>query len=205
MHVLLAVVMASATVVAPDGVVPERTELVARLARNVATTARPLGPDRIAEVTRKGGEWTATLEAAVVDQHGRVRLPAGAVVSGHVVRAEPGFGLARGKLELAVDRIERRPVRARLVGLDVQQIVSTDPGTHVESVAFWGALMGGVAFGIPGVAIGYGAGGLSAGFNAASQRRTDGWLSAGTLLTLELEAPLVLAPCVATRAGPSRC
>lgn len=195
----LALLALAATVVAPDGVVPAGERLVARMNRTIGTTPS-LGPDRVADVTRAGGEFVATLETPVVDERGRARLTPGALVQGHVVRAERGQGLHAAKLELAVDRIDGRPIDARVAGVEVQQIASSSPATHVEGVAFWGALIGGLAFGIPGVAVGYGAGGSAAAVNAARARSTDAWISAGSLLTIELTAPLHLGPADAAPA-----
>jgi hypothetical protein len=203
MRALLLLALTSVPIVAPDGVVPAGQRLVARMNRSIGTRTS-LGPGRFADVTAAGGEFAATVESAIVDRQGRTRLAPGAVVHGHVVSARRGLGLERAELELAVDRLDGRPLRARVTEADVQQVVSMQPEVHAYTLAFWGAIVGGVGFGIPGVVLGYYGSGSAAGLHVARARRTDAWISAGSSITLELTAPLPLDACVAAREA-ARC
>ncbi len=199
---LLVVLVASDVVVAPDGVLPAGTRLVARMNTTIGTT-RSLGVDRIADETRAGAPFAATVESTVVDEHGRTLLPAGAIVHGHVARLARGSGVKRAVLELAVDRLDRAPLDARVVESEVQQLDNADVGAQVDATAFWGTVFGGIAFGIPGVAIGHGLAGGFGAVNAVRARTVEAWLSAGSLITIELDEPLSLGRCVAARgAGP---
>jgi hypothetical protein len=205
MRALSLLLVTSASIVVPDGgVVPAGQRLIARMNRSIGTRSS-LGPGRFADVTAAGGEFGATIESAIVDPQGQTRLAAGAIVQGHVVSARPGLGLERGVLELAVDRLDRRPLSARIISVDVQQVVSMQPELHAYTLAFWGAMVGGISFGIPGVVLGYYGSGSAAGIHVARARRTDAWISAGSLITLELTAPLPLDRCVAARDVMARC
>lgn len=201
---LFVVLVASDVVVAPGGVLPEGTHLAARMNTTIGTT-RSLGVDRIADATRVGAPFAATVDARIVDEHGRTQLPAGAILYGHVTRLERGEGVRHPKIELAVDRLDGRPLQARVTDAEVQDLPATDTATAAEATAFWGALFGGVVFGIPGVAFGYGFGGSAGAVNATRARRIEGWISAGSIIEVELEAPLPLRRCVATRDGAPHC
>lgn len=197
---LLVVLVASDVVVVPDGVLPAGTRLVARMNTTIGTT-RSLGVDRIADETRAGAPFAATVETTVVDADGRTRLAAGAIVHGHVARLERGEGGRRAVLELAVDRLDREPIAARVVASEVQQLDNADVGGEVDATTFWGMVFGGIAFGIPGVAIGHGmAGGLGA-VNAVRARTVEAWLAAGSLISVELEEPLRLGALSFKRRG----
>ncbi|MGZ3439487.1 MAG: hypothetical protein ACXVDD_08220 [Polyangia bacterium] len=201
---LLAVLVASDVVVAPGGVLPEGAQLVARLNTTIGTR-RALSFDRIADETRAGAPFAATIETTIVDEYGRTRLPAGAVVRGHIVRVARGYGVRRAAIELAIDRLENRPLAARVVKSDVQQLENSDVGAEVDTTVMWGMVFGGLVFGIPGVAIGHGlAGGLGA-VKAVRAREVEAWLAAGSLITVELGEPLRLDRCLATRCGAPPC
>ena len=204
--VLLAVLAAADVVVAPGGVLPRGTELTARMNTTIGTTAT-LGVDRMADETRAGAPFAATVEATIVDEHGRTLVPAGALLHGHVARIHRGQGIERAGIELAVDRLERAPIDARVVASEVQQLeASGDVGGEVDATTFWGMLFGGIAFGVPGVAIGHGVAGSFGAVNATRARRVEAWISAGSLITIELDAPLRLGGrCVASRSGAPPC
>lgn len=194
----LVLLVAGDVAVAPGGVLPRGAQLTARMNTTIGTTAS-LGVDRIADETRAGAPFAATVETAVLDERGRVRLPPGAIVHGHVVRLSRGEGVHRAAIELAVDRLDARPIRARVVRSEVQQLPASDTGGAVDDTAFWGTVFGGIAFGLPGLAVGYAAGGSVGAVNATRARRVEAWQSAGSLITVELDAPLRLdRGCVAS-------
>jgi len=197
---LLVVLIAGDVVVAPGGVLPEGARLVARMNTTIGTT-RSLGVDRIADETRAGAPFAATVETTVVDDQGRTLLPAGAILHGHVARLARGSGVKRAVLELAVDRLDRTPLSAHVAENEVQQLDNADTGGQVDVTTFWGTVFGGIAFGIPGVAIGHGLAGSLGAVNAVRARTVEAWLSAGSLITIELDAPLHLEHCVAARDG----
>ena len=202
---LLAVLVAADVAVAPGGVLPRGTHLSARMDTTIGTT-HSLGVDRIADETRAGAPFAATVETAIVDEHGRTLVPAGALLHGHVARLRRGHGIERAVIELAVDRLERAPVAARVVASDLQQLEHGDVGGEVDTATFWGMVVGGIVFGVPGVAIGHGLAGGFGAVNATRARQVDGWISAGSLITVELDAPLsVGGRCVASRAGAPPC
>jgi hypothetical protein len=201
---LLAVLVASDVAVAPDAVLPEGAQLVARMNTTIGTR-HALGVDRIADETRAGAPFAATIETTIVDEYGRTRLPAGAVLRGHITRVARGYGIQRAAIELAIDRIENRPLAARVVKSDVQQLESSDAGAQVDTTVLWGMVVGGLVFGIPGVAIGHGfAGGLGA-VKAVRAREVEAWLAAGSTITVELGEPLRLDRCLAARDGAPPC
>lgn len=196
-RVLVVVLLAVQAAVAPGGVLPRGARLVARMDTTIGTT-HTVGVDDVADETRAGAPFAATLEATIVDEHGRTRLPAGAIVYGHVARVARGHGVERAKIELAIDRIERWPVVASVVASELQQLPATDEGVAVDTAAFWGMLFGGIAFGVPGVVIGHGMAGSYGAVNAVRARAVEGWISAGSLVTIELDEPLPLDGCRAS-------
>jgi hypothetical protein len=168
---------------------------------NTTIGTRPaLGPDRVADVSHAGETFAATTTAPIFDASGRARVPPGAVVQGRVAVLKPGVGLRSPQLELAAERLDGRALKAHVVTNDVQQLPSTDLGASADSAAFAGALLGGIAFGIPGVVIGYAWGGGDAAVGVVRERRVEAWLSAGDLITVELEEPLTIAASAATAA-----
>ena len=199
---LVVLVGAADVLVAPAGVVPEGARLVARMNTSIGT-APALGVDRIADETRAGAPFAATVETRVVDEHGQMRLAAGAILHGHVAKMARGEGVGRAVIELAVDRIDQRPLEAHVVALEVQQLPGSDPGTPVDATSFWGAFVGGMAFGVPGVAVGHGLGGGLGAVNAARAHRVEAWVEAGSQVTVELDAPLRLGGRCVASAGAS--
>jgi hypothetical protein len=188
----LCVVVVAAALAGPSSVLPAGTRLTARMNTTIGTV-KAMGPDRIADVTRPGQEYAASLIDPVVDDNGRVLVPAGAVVHGRVAMIARGTGIHRAKLELTAERLDRRPIEARVVEPEIQQLPTTDPGKTADSAAFAGALLGGIAFGIPGVVIGFAFGGGQGGVGVVRERVTEGWLSAGAPITIELTAPLAIS------------
>jgi hypothetical protein len=192
---VLALLLTLDVLVAPAGVVPPGARLVARVNTSIGT-ANSLGVDRIADETKAGAPFAATVETRVVDERGQTRLQPGAILHGHVAKVARGEGVRRAQIEVAIDRLGQQAIDARVVALDVQQLPGSDPGAPVDATSFWGALMGGVAFGIPGVAIGHGFGGSLGAVNAVRARQVEGWVEAGSLITVELAAPLPICAAV---------
>lgn len=192
---LAALVLILDLVVAPAGVVPAGARLTARMNTTIGTT-QSLGVDRIADETKAGAPFAATVETGVVDERGQTRLAKGALLHGHVSKVVRGEGIRRAQIEVTVDHLDARPIDARVIALDVQQLPASDPGAPVDTTSFWGAMMGGIAFGIPGVAIGHGFGGSFGAVNAVRARQVEGWVSAGSLITVELAAPLPICAAV---------
>jgi hypothetical protein len=204
MRALLLVVLIASDVVAPGGVLPRGARLVARMNTTIGTT-QSLGVDRIADETQAGAPFAATIEANMVDENGTVRLPRGAVLRGHIARIATGHGIQRGTIELAVDRLDTRALAAHVVEADVQQLPYSDTGAQVETTTFWGMLVGGLVFGTPGVSIGHGFAGALGSVNAVRAREVEAWISAGSLITVELDAPLRIDRCFAARGSAPSC
>ena len=172
-------------------VIPAGTRLVARMNRTIGSV-RALGPDRVAELTRAGEEYAASVTTPIFDGEGRERIPAGAVLHGRVKALAAGVGVRPARLELTAERFAGYALHAHVVTTEVQLLPSSDLGQTADSAAFAGVLMGGIAFGLPGIMIGYGAGASPAAVGAIRERRVEVWLAAGTLITVELDEPLVL-------------
>ncbi|MCU1282219.1 MAG: hypothetical protein JWM53_5765 [bacterium] len=186
------VAAAGAATAPADGasvVVPAKTRLTARMNRTIGTV-RALGPDRVAELTRAGEEFTATVTTPIVDDDGRYSIPAGAILQGRVAALAPGVGARPARLELTAERLDGKELRAHVVSAEVELLPSSDLGKTADSAALAGILLGGIAFGLPGIMIGYGAGGTAAAVGAIQERRVEAWLSAGTLIAVELDEPL---------------
>jgi hypothetical protein len=202
--VLFSVLVAASVIVAPGGVLPAGTRLSGRMNTAIGTT-RSVGVFETADAMHAGAPFAATIDAAVVDEHGRTRLPPGAILRGHITKIAAGEGTRRAVVELAIDRLENRPLAGRVIEAEVQQLPSSDAGAQVDTTSFWGMVVGGVAFGIPGVAIGHAFGGGVGAVNATRARRVEGWIAAGSLITVELDEPLRVDACVAARAGAPAC
>jgi hypothetical protein len=203
--VLVALLLAgNAAVVAPGGVLPRGARIVARMNTSIGTR-RSLGVENIADETRAGAPFAATVDERVVDEHGATELPPGALLHGHIQRIERGHGVQRAVIELAVDRLDARPLEAHVVAAEVQQLPATDAGAEVDTTTFWGMLVGGLVFGVPGVAVGHG---LAAGFGAVNTVRArvvEAWISAGSPITVELDEPLRIGRCLAAQNDVARC
>jgi hypothetical protein len=178
--------------IAPGGVVPAGTRLQARMNQTIGTV-ESLGPDRVADRTRAGEPFTATVEAPIVDETGRVLLAPGALVRGRITVLERGEGAGTPHVELAVDSLDGRPFDGRVAEVEVQRLVHEEAGRDVDSAAYSGALLGGLLFGVPGVFVGMAFGSSNAGVQAVRERKVEGWISAGSLITVELAAPLPLS------------
>jgi hypothetical protein len=171
--------------------VPAGTRLSARMNRSIGS-APALGPDRVADVTRAGEEYTASLTVPVVDDEGRARVAVGAILRGRVAALGAGTGVGLAKLELSADALDGRALRAHVVSTEVQWVPSSDLGLTADRSAFVGILLGGIAFGLPGVMIGYAAGGGAAAVATVQDRRVEAWLAAGSTIVVELDEPLAL-------------
>jgi hypothetical protein len=202
--VLLIVLVGSQAVVAPNGVLPAGTQLTARMNTTIGTR-KALSVDRLADQTRAGAPFAATVEAPILDEGGRVRVPGGAIIHGHVAKLSRGLGPRRATIELAVDRFEGRPLQGRVVEAEVQQLHDSDTGAEVDTTAFWGALVGGLVAGVPGVAVGHAFGGGAGALSAGGDQETEGWVQAGSLITVELDEPLRVDRCVAARDDRGLC
>jgi hypothetical protein len=172
-------------------VLPAGTRLTARMNRTIGTV-RALGPDRVAELTRAGEEFTATVTTRLFDGDGRERLAPGAILHGRITALKAGVGLRPAQLELTAERLDGKELRAHVVSTEVQLVPSSELGEGAESAAFAGVLLGGIMFGLPGIIVGYGAGGSSAAVGAIQERRVEAWLSAGTSIEVQLDETLTL-------------
>lgn len=185
---------------APGGVLPKGARLTARVNQSIGTR-EAIGPGRFADVTRAGEPFTATLPSAIIDERGRVLVPAGSALDGRVTKMTRGRPGTPAHITLAPERLRagrlRRRLDAEVVDVEVQQMPGGETGSEILSATFAAMNIGGVAFGVPGVLIGYAFGGI--GGAAATEPYTDGWISAGTPITVELRAPLVLGPRAASR------
>ncbi len=169
--------------------VPAGTRLSARMDTSIGTVAA-IGPGRDADVTRAGEQYAASVTTPIFDVHGRERIPAGAILRGRVSALAAGVGAGRARIELTVDRLDGRPIRAHVVAAEIQRLPSHDAGKTADSTALAGIVIGGIAFGVPGVMIGYGGAAAPAAAGVVQQRRVEAWLSAGAMITVELDEPL---------------
>jgi hypothetical protein len=181
---VIAVVLALASAALPAG-----TRIPVRMNTSIAT-ARALGPNRIPDVTRVGEPFAAS----VIDPIGNscARIDAGAVVHGRVSALAPATGSGRVELALTADSLDGHPLRAHVVGAEPEKVEATDLGRRADGAAFTGILVGGIFFGLPGVMIGYGAGGGAAAVDVYHERRVEAWLPAGSTIEVELDEPLPL-------------
>jgi hypothetical protein len=168
---------------------PAGTRIPARMNTSIATRAA-LGPNRVSDVHRAGEEYAASVTDPVGS--GCARIDPGAVVHGRVAELRPGVELSGAKLSLTADDIDGRPVAAHVVAPGVERVPATDLGRTADSAAFAGILFGGIFFGLPGIMIGYGAGGVAGAVGAHNERRVEAWLPAGSNIEVELDEPLTL-------------
>jgi hypothetical protein len=159
-------------------------------------TARALGPDRTAEVTRRGQHFSALLVTTVADADGRLRVPRGARLSGRVADLARGRGATPPHVALTVEQLCGQPVHARVVDPPLEAIPRDEDEASVAGGTFAWLLMGGITFGMPGLLLGATLGQAAHTVDAAESRTVEGRIAAGTLITVELAAPLPLArPC----------
>lgn len=183
----LAAALVLSTGAAPS--LPAGTRIPARMNTSIATRAA-LGPNRVPDVHRAGEPYAASVTDPVGS--GCARIDPGAVVHGRVAELAPGVELSGVKLALTADDIDGRPVAAHVVAPGVERVPATDQGRTADSAAFAGILFGGIFFGLPGIMIGYGAGGAAGAIGVYNERRVEAWLPAGSNIELELDEPLTL-------------
>jgi acetyltransferase-like isoleucine patch superfamily enzyme len=145
--------------------------------------------------TNTGDLFSARVAAPVV-VNGKVAVPEGAAIHGHVVLAEqPGKASGRGKLQLAYDRIEFGGH-----GYDVDsrsQVYESKSGTAKDvALIGGGAVLGGVVGGIVGGSVGKGAAiGAATGTGASLMTRGPQLeLGAGTTLHFTLDRDIAVRP-----------
>lgn len=163
--------------------VPDGTEIAVRLEEPLSSkTARR--EDRV--------------EATVADSvrvDGRLAIPAGTEVRGTIREVEPAERPARGgKLEIAFETLvmddgSRVDLRSRIVDVK-EDWKNEDTGKRAGLGAILGGVLGGLVKGKEGLIIGAVLGGTGA---VVASKGDEVELPAGTVLTLELERPLVVA------------
>jgi len=163
--------------------VPEGTEIQVRLEDRLSSeTARP--EDR----------FEATV-ARSVRIGGRMAIPAGTTVRGTVREVDSAERLARsGRLALGFDTLQlddgtRVDLRSRVVRLS-ESMDKGDTGKRAGIGALLGGILGGVLEGKEGAIIGVLVGGTGA---VVASKGEEVVLPPGTMLTLELERPVVVA------------
>ena len=183
-----ALVLAFAVASATTTTLPAGTRIEAQMNTSVGT-AEALGPNRISDVTRAGEPWAASVTDPVAA--GCARLDKGAVIGGRVGALAPGTGARGIELTLDADTVDGRPLHAH-VAAEPQRVPAIDLGKRADSAAFSGIVVGTIFFGIPGLMIGYAAGGGAAAVDAIHERRVEAWLPAGSTVEVELDEPLTL-------------
>jgi hypothetical protein len=166
--------------VARDISLPDGTEIQVRLDQSLSS-----GTARLED------RFEATVAQSVMHD-GVVAIPAGTEVAGTVVRAEAAERPSRGgRLELSFDSIRfddgrRVEIKARVVSLEEEGLDKSKAGLG----ALIGGILGAVVDGKKGAVIG---GILGGGGTVVASTGDDVELPAGTVLTLRLDRPAMLA------------
>jgi hypothetical protein len=181
------------TLLAPAGVLPVGTRLEARVTQSIGTVPA-MGPDREADLTRRGQRFHALLVTPIVDSHERVRVPPGALVQGRIAALSRGQGVRPPHLELSIERLCHRPLRARVVDPPVTAIPHSIDRTTLAGATFSWLFMGAICFGVPGFMLGATVGSSGGAIAQTEEVVNEGWLSAGTVITIEVDAPAPLGP-----------
>ncbi|MFB3814822.1 MAG: hypothetical protein ACE14L_12005 [Terriglobales bacterium] len=162
---------------------PAGTELTVRLAETLSSKS-----------SQSGQSFTAHL-AAPIERDGRVVVPAGAEVVGHVTQAVP-LGRFKGgaKLGLALDHLEvggkQYPISGAIMRAAKGKGKRT--ATMIGGGAGVGALIGGIAGGGKGAAIGALAGAGAGTAGSALTGNKDITLPAESALTFKLQEPVTV-------------
>lgn len=169
----------------PSGQPPEHPE--ATVGRDlVVRLDAPVGTD----LSRPGDRVRAHVAAPLVGRGGRILIPDGAPVEGHVTHAENGHGVTPPRLEVVFDRII---VDGRILAIN-GVVASADlelksAGADPEIAGrgrYSGAVIGLIFLGLPGAVIGYTVGGVGGGIKAIGDRAASLRLQSGSFLTLRL-------------------
>jgi len=180
---------------ASPGTVPVGSKLVVRLDETLDSARTPAGQS-----------FTATLEADLVGGDGATVVPMGSTVLGKIVEAQAsGRVVGRAELEIAFTEVR---VNGRLIPIQSQGVQAVGENTARKSArqVAAGALIGGAIGGKDGA----GKGAMVGGAAALMTRGNQIQIPAGTLLELQLLAPLVndaaappAAPTTAVAAAPT--
>jgi hypothetical protein len=190
---ILVLVTTCSVASAPILELPSGARFTVRMTDSIGTTPA-LGADRRAELTRRGQRFRALLVTPISDATARVRAPTGALVEGRIVALRRGEGVSPPVLELAVDRVCNRPLRARVVDPPFDQVPRERSPKSLEGATFTWLFFGAICFGVPGFILGSTVGSVSGAVEKSRGLVNEAWLPAGTLLTVELTAPTALAP-----------
>jgi hypothetical protein len=190
---LVAAQFAGAPQPLPVVVLPAGARFTARMTQSIATVPA-LGPDRRAELTRSGQRFHALLVTPIVDAANRVRMPAGTLVEGRIVTLSPGQGVRPPRVDLTVERLCNRPLRARVVDPPVDRIERQRTRQSFAGATFAWLFMGTICFGMPGFMLGSTVGSASGVVAETRSLVIEAWLSAGTIITVEVSEPAALGP-----------
>ena len=148
--------------------------------------------------TPAGQSFTATLEADLVGGDGATVVPMGSTVLGKIVEAQAS-GRVAGQAELEITFTDVR-VNGRLLPIKSQGVKAVGENTARKSArqVAAGALIGGAINGKKGA----GRGAMAGGAVALMTRGNQIQIPAGTLLELQLLAPLVNDAAPAPAAAP---
>jgi hypothetical protein len=155
--------------------------------------------------TPAGQSFTATLEADLAGENGQTVVPTGTKILGKIVAAKQAGRLA-GKSELEAAFTDVR-LNGRLFPIQTQGLQAAGAGSGGKTVRMVaaGAVIGTVAGG--GSAKGAGKGAAVGATAALLTKGSKVQIPGGTLLELQLTAPLVIPPATppaaATQAAPS--
>jgi len=179
---------------ASPGTVPAGSKLLVRLDETLDSARTPAGQS-----------FTATLEADLVGGDGATVVPMGSTVLGKIVEAQAsGRVVGRAELEIAFTEVR---VNGRLIPIQSQGVQAVGENTARKSArqVAAGALIGGAIGGKDGA----GKGAMVGGAAALMTRGNQIQIPAGTLLELQLLAPLVndaapaAAPATAVATAPA--
>jgi hypothetical protein len=177
------------------GVLRPGMRLRARTTQSMATVAM-LGPDRIAARTLPGQTFNALLMTPIEDLAGHTRVPVGALVEGRIDELSSGAGVRPPRIELSVERLCGRPLHARVLDPPLESFPRERDQNAIRGGTFAWLFIGGVAFGLPGLMLGSMVGGSTGAVHLATAPSVEGWMSAGTVLTLEVaETTKIVSRC----------
>jgi hypothetical protein len=149
--------------------------------------------------TPTGASFSATLQGDLVGGDGKTVVPAQSKVFGKIVEAKAsGNVVGKAELELAFTEVD---IGGRLVAIESQGVKAVGEGTGRKSArqVAAGALIGGAIGGKEGAGKGAMVGGAAALLTRGNQIK----IPEGTLLELQLRAPLVNAELAAVAAAPT--
>jgi hypothetical protein len=136
------------------------------------------------------------LVTRIADGSGHARVPEGALVEGRVTDLGRGEGVSAAHVALSIERLCGQPLRARVVDPPLEQVPHERNETAIEGATFAWLLIGSISFGLPGLMLGSTTGGATGATQKTRGRTVEGWLAAGTEITIEVDEATPLQRCL---------